>query len=1298
MSRRSRANAQWIAQTTSNVIASSCTTQLTTELSSASDAADVLQFELLKRERVMLPSDDDAIRRSSNLENILAGLTDKNTLRPRSTTPNPTRTLRPLVAALLSDTWYDRWHTSALTYGRVRHTSLINQVTFAFEDGNFAACKTNSSIDTEVRCISTEIQSGDSKIRLRNEANETLQPVILNMYSRINGTQLSIQSDYIVDINLREQIWYTEIANISANHPLDSAMQSKVVVSNTPQKYQKSWTSLHFSPQNHRVALVLSFSLFNRSNAFLGVGAFEVRFEQLNNFIKTIRPTPGSELILLDHHRKIIASTAVAKKHYFTSRLVPADYVLTAQDLENRCVFSSFDLEDFAWGNANATLSSSGRTTTMSPQADETRELYCQMSMLQLGLPFLNYFISHYPHLLPNTDHADHHSAHSYVSSYGTEFETESEQMQSAGTRRLMLNGKAMWTSVVTVNPTEWTIILFVPEEELLGGLLYATMTMIIVGCCSIVVTLLLTTILLKLVMRPVLAIAQKMVNASYLSQDIDCDDGSEEMTELGNNDGPLDDMEVSKTPQKKAKILRGPPNFSMLWDVAILQSAYWTMVKEIQTLRSYVPSHVCDEIVTVAATKHKNYQNSAGDTHQRNRSNSSKQKYAPTGTSDSTDCAAVCTNCILNHSTVLSASTTDENTLTNVHGKIPIVRVAMTNKNIPKDGSQFMFEEELHHQGLRSVDDITANNNLPKDACTTANMNRAKENFSQADIETHNNTCLTNSNKVTTSNAIDSAIVIDRNFGMGLQLFSADPSGRLQYEESLSPMLSLCSAHPTVLKKSNNVPETGHVCSVPIGSNLTTDDGVSIMAPSEFAANLLARRSLHADKGGPAGHKLVERNVTIAVVNIVDFHSFAWETECTAEVLKHHEAAVAFIQSAASRCGGVLDTFNGDKFWVSFNATTKCENSVIAAVCFGLEVSRGMNNLSHQTDPHTNSIKTEDSGKIVTNRKKLSTSGGNHPHTAHQQQGIHRLLSNLGGATIGIATGRALVGPMGTKTIKRHTIISNAITEAAALERQANKYPDSAVVVAGDIIPLIEGYFKYLIIDACALPGSGGKRRRIASVKGLMCAEGCNPLLFRGINLSAYECVKTTLPPTSPTTTNSNSNKNNDNTKVESAPNLPTFALPKNTLPTKNPYQATNEFFNSFLEGRLDECVKLMREIDAAAGASQAYWALIKRKEEEREQKQKELRKQSQANHHSFNNESSSNALTPPSCASTAPMMSDSQMEAEENIIVPPAMLYQPQECDNIAVMLQFVWSLLAQRPPIDGRKYQSPFGASYA
>lgn len=72
-------------------------------------------------------------------------------------------------------------------------------------------------------------------------------------------------------------------------------------------------------------------------------------------------------------------------------------------------------------------------------------------------------------------------------------------------------------------------------------------------------------------------------------------------------------------------------------------------------------------------------------------------------------------------------------------------------------------------------------------------------------------------------------------------------------------------------------------------------------------------------------------------------------------------------------------------------------------------------------------------------------------------------------------------------------------MSEAVALERQSLHYAGCSVLIGGDMIPPIEGYFQYLLLDASLLPGSFGKRRRIACLKGPMLGEGADPAVLSG-------------------------------------------------------------------------------------------------------------------------------------------------------------------------------------------------------
>eukprot|EP00388_Colpodella_angusta_P046898 GDKK01071013.1.p1 GENE.GDKK01071013.1~~GDKK01071013.1.p1 ORF type:complete len:518 (-),score=27.92 GDKK01071013.1:235-1674(-) len=256
----------------------------------------------------------------------------------------------------------------------------------------------------------------------------------------------------------------------------------------------------------------------------------------------------------------------------------------------------------------------------------------------------------------------------------------------------------------------------------------------------------------------------------------------------------------------------------------------------------------------------------------------------------------------------------------------------------------------------------------------------------------------------------------------------------------------------------------------------------------------------------------LVDRHISVAVVNLVGFHQYVAATPSN-RVAKDHECMVSYIHEAAKKCGGVLDTFSGDKFWVSFNATTDCDESPIAAALFACEVASTIN---REASVYHRQLEQTLLATQITGRPPLAKPS-------------IKFGAALRGATIGVSTGRGKVGTLGNSKVRRHAILSSVVSEAAALERMAGRYPDCGVMVGGDMIPAIEGYFQYLLLDATALPGSGGLRRRIASVKGNMLAPHRHHIPFL----------------------------------------LGTALKLANPLPSANPFDAINDCFNAFLEGR---------------------------------------------------------------------------------------------------------------------------------
>ena len=220
----------------------------------------------------------------------------------------------------------------------------------------------------------------------------------------------------------------------------------------------------------------------------------------------------------------------------------------------------------------------------------------------------------------------------------------------------------------------------------------------------------------------------------------------------------------------------------------------------------------------------------------------------------------------------------------------------------------------------------------------------------------------------------------------------------------------------------------------------------------------------------------LIDRDVTVVSFNLVQFHDYARATH--GETLtREHGALINFIHSRARRCGGSLETFSGDRFLVSFDATSRCDDAAIVACVFANEVATAVND-----DAVRGAVRRQ----INAERR-----AANAPSLPSAAQPRHRFRSAPFGLSGGIAAGRAHVGPLGSDHIRRHTIISNAVTEAAALERQSLRYPGCAVMIAEGTIQRVEGYVQYLLLDASLLPGSGGARRLVASVGRPMLAHG---------------------------------------------------------------------------------------------------------------------------------------------------------------------------------------------------------------
>lgn len=441
------------------------------------------------------------------------------------------------------------------------------------------------------------------------------------------------------------------------------------------------------------------------------------------------------------------------------------------------------------------------------------------------------------------------------------------------------------------------------------------------------------------------------------------------------------------------------------------------------------------------------------------------------------------------------------------------------------------------------------------------------------------------------------------------------------------------------------------------LGSSALDLDFGSLLDPSEVAMrSRLFSQTNNVSPTAPTvffgDNALVDRDISVAVVNIVGFHQYAVVTH-GADVTKHVEVFVAYIHAAAAKCGGVLDTFSGDKFWVSFNATAKCIGSAVAAACFGLEVTTTVNAEAAIAVEALN----EEYRKRMNNEQLAKTFKP-------------RFRCALKGVTVGVATGRAFVGPLGTSTIRRHTIISNAVPEAAALERQCCHYPGCNVLIGGDMIPAVEGYMQYLLIDACCLPGSNGLRRRIACVKAPMCEVGHNKTYLRGLSENLME----------------------EAMKVQI-----------------NPYSNANMFFNAFLEGRKKECVTMIQRVDDEISESIAYdeggpQSITYRSEiaGRTDMVSSFLNTSANINTNSATLSTSQpavNGMTISRHASSVlllPRRAESSPHQNPNK-GSPVLKYTATQRKALIFLMNFVWSHVSGDGGVDGRRYESPLGIIY-
>ena len=729
----------------------------------------------------------------------------------------------------------------------------------------------------------------------------------------------------------------------------------------------------------------------------------------------------------------------------------------------------------------------------------------------------------------------------------------------------------------------DWRLVVLIRDSDVTSQLYTALYISIGIVCAIVVVTVVLVGCGMRLLLQPLADVAKQMRASTFLSSSDmsgSSSSGADEEEADGDAEGAgSPSREERREAKRKARTdsqLRVP---SHLAEVASIQQSYWAMVDELRLLRGYIPEHVRREVlgakrlagaggagvgiassnpahkIPVSARSGGGRGKVSGGEKDKQRNGNSNSSYYPLGGGQPKSRGHSSTSNSKESNTANNkggASGTDE--LTAVGGGDAIVLGVEANV-ADKAAAAAAGAAAVVGSG-----DALTSRRLQKVPFAPLTTDAAAEwvaiNAGAQPITS------TGSLNASMNGSADGTNGNNREGGGGGALGASGDTARITISHAINVNTNANAAGPAKHHHDASSPLVMETAST--AAEFLSHRAVSLAGNSDWVAGGLRRQEASgmgmgllaglgggglAGGGGDGGglydadpspiffgdSVLVDRDVSVAVVNIVQFHRYVLRHHGT-EITREHAEVVRLVHATARRCGGVLETFMGDRFIVSFNATSKCTHHAVAATCFALEVSSVVNKAAvaglqrmQQKQQQKSSGGGGGAGPYSPANNDEATGG----KKAGKKGGPLKLYNAAPcGVTCGVATGRAFVGPLGIDAILRHTIISNAIPEASALERMAIRYPNCSVVVGGDMIPAIEGYCQYLLLDATLLPGSGGKRRRIASVKAGMCREGCAPEALRGLgDLAAARARRVT------------------------------------------PYSIINASFNAFLEGRAEDC-----------------------------------------------------------------------------------------------------------------------------
>ena len=190
----------------------------------------------------------------------------------------------------------------------------------------------------------------------------------------------------------------------------------------------------------------------------------------------------------------------------------------------------------------------------------------------------------------------------------------------------------------------------------------------------------------------------------------------------------------------------------------------------------------------------------------------------------------------------------------------------------------------------------------------------------------------------------------------------------------------------------------------------------------------------------GPNVELLAARNVSIIAFNLRDFH-FSTHHADDGSLEQNYGKLLDAFQLIAKDHKGLLDSFHGDHFHFTFNAVRPCHSHATLAATAALKI------VSHMS----------------------------------AQSSHHSAIGSR--VSCGVATGRCLVGNLGSERTKRHSVIGTAYTQATVLERLCKRYGAStSVLLSSETAVECETHISFLYLDMIDSPG--GRNQPVAAAK----------------------------------------------------------------------------------------------------------------------------------------------------------------------------------------------------------------------